>query len=70
MMILFDRFLGITHFNKQGGEAGPFQDEMCDYMPEPHRQLLQDFSAKLVRILELCRCSTNSDAPRHTRDTG
>ena len=28
MIILFDQFLGITHFNKEGGEAGPFQEEM------------------------------------------
>jgi hypothetical protein len=49
MIIMFDRFLGISHFNKQGGEAGPFQDEMCDYMPGQHRQLLQDFCTKLVR---------------------
>ena len=49
MIILFDRFLGISHYNKQAGEAGPFQDEMCDYMPEQHRQLLRDFCVKLVR---------------------
>ena len=42
------RRAGISHFNKQAGEAGPFQDEMCDYMPEQHRQLLRDFCAKLV----------------------
>ena len=53
MIILFDRFLGISHYNKQAGEAGPFQDEMCDYMPEQHRQLLRDFCIKLVRYTRL-----------------
>lgn len=47
MMILFDMFLGITHFNKEGGEAGPFQEEMHQYMPAVHRQLLRDFAEKM-----------------------
>ena len=52
MIILFDRFLGISHFNNEAGEAGPFQNEMCDYMPEQHRQFLRDFGAKLVRTAD------------------
>lgn len=53
MILIFDRFLGISHFNKQGGEAGPFQEEMCDYMPAQHRQLLRDFCTKLVSNIDL-----------------
>ena len=64
MILIFDRFLGISHFNKQGGEAGPFQDEMCNYMPEQHRQLLRDFCTKLVSNIEvvsfIATCATSA----------